>query len=42
MNNVKGNFTTEAEVAKKNFEEEATEKLVSVKKVLPTLSRTFR
>jgi len=40
--NNKGNFATEAEATKKNFADEAKEKLVSVKQVLPSLSRVFR
>jgi hypothetical protein len=34
-----GNFTREAEAAKNKFEKDATEKLRSVKEVLPRLSR---
>merc|ERR1719495_1849225 len=40
--NEKGNFTAEAEAAKKNFEDEATEKLMAVKTVLPQLERLYR
>jgi hypothetical protein len=36
---IQGNFTREAEVAKNKFEKDATEKLRSVKEVLPHLSR---
>merc|ERR1719167_1850656 len=40
--NEKGNFTAEAEAAKQNFEDEATEKLMAVKTVLPQLERLYR
>ena len=38
----KGNFTSESEVAKTNFERQALEKLGSVREVLPELSREYR
>jgi len=38
----KGNFTAEAEAAKTKFEEQATEKMNSIKMVLPTMSRQYR
>merc|ERR1719334_23837 len=38
----KGNFTAEAEAAKAKFEEQATEKMNSIKMVLPTMSRQYR
>jgi len=37
----KGNFTAEAEAAKTKFEEQATEKMNSIKMVLPTMSRQY-
>ena len=40
--NNKGDFATEAEATKKNFADEAKEKLLNVKQILPSLSRVFR
>jgi len=37
----KGNFTVEAEAAKNQFELQATEKMNSIKMVLPTMSRQY-
>jgi len=37
----KGNFTVEAEAARERFQQQATEKMASIRAVLPSLSRQF-
>jgi hypothetical protein len=37
----KGNFTLESELARRTFESQAMDKLLSMKKVLPKMSRDF-
>ena len=37
----KGNFTLESDLARKNFESQATAKLLAVKGVLPNMSRVY-
>ena len=36
-----GNFTLESDLARKNFESQATDKLLAVKGILPNMSRDF-
>ena len=37
----RGNFTLESDLARKNFESQATDKLLAVKGILPNMSRDF-
>ena len=37
----RGNFTLESELARKNFESQATEKLFAVKSILPHMKKTY-